>query len=306
MVGALGAAPRLARAVSFDDTPSQLRGPSSLHMPLLTLGMFGTELVWSMEMSFASPYLVELGLSKAQTAAVLVAGPISGFLVQPIIGALADASTHKWGRRRPIMLLGCLISFAAMIQLAFAKDLAAVLTVRGSESHRFCTQVLAVLAVFGVDFSVNAVMSVDRSLYIDMLPASAQGQVGAWAARLAGVGSVLGFLISHMDLPKHIPFSSFPSLVELSKSGSNEGQLKCLCIITSLVLLGTHSVTAYVARERRLTRTEQPITGVRDVIRVLSEVITNFIKTARILPEPFRWVLSVQRECSPSCPPGCC
>jgi solute carrier family 45, member 1/2/4 len=91
MVGAAGVAGVAPASIArrgtyFADAPSKIRGPPQLHLPLLTLGAFGFQLVWSMEMAFAGPFLTELGLSKSQVAAVLIAGPVSGLIVQPIIG----------------------------------------------------------------------------------------------------------------------------------------------------------------------------------------------------------------------------
>lgn len=98
-----------ARGAYFADAPSKIRGPPQLHMPLLTLGAFGFQLVWSMEMAFAGPFLTELGLSKSQVAAVLLAGPVSGFIVQPIIGGhLRVAHKHSSGSSKVSTYQACL------------------------------------------------------------------------------------------------------------------------------------------------------------------------------------------------------
>ncbi|KDN37993.1 hypothetical protein K437DRAFT_228862 [Tilletiaria anomala UBC 951] len=268
--------------VDVADQPAVLRGPPQLQLPLLTVGAFGWQLVWSMEMAFASPYLIELGLSKSQVAAVLVAGPLSGLIVQPVIGVLADGSTHRWGRRRPFLLVACLLSTAAMFLLAFANDIGRAFASTNDAKVHWISQLCAVFAVFGVDFSVNAIMSMDRSLYIDMVPPSSQGQVSAWAARLAGLGDVLGFLISHLNLPTYAPFSWFPS------------QLKCLCFMTSFFLLSTHAVTAWTAQERRLVRSVEQHLTVAAVLQHLKKVFRDFVVAARTLPPPFKWIFAVQ------------
>ena len=79
-------------------------------------------------MGYASPYLLSLGLSKSAMAAVFAAGPLSGLVVQPLVGALADSSTSRFGRRRPYMLLGTAICVVAMLLLGFTRDVAAVFT----------------------------------------------------------------------------------------------------------------------------------------------------------------------------------
>ena len=55
------------------------------------------------------------------------------------------------------------------------------------------TIIFAVVALFGIDFSVNAVQALDRALIVDTIPSSQQPDGNAWAARMLNVGSVLGF-----------------------------------------------------------------------------------------------------------------
>lgn len=61
-------------------------------LPLLAMGSLGSQCIWSSEMVFGSPYLLHLGLSKSSMAFVFVAGPLSGLIVQPVIGEPNRAS----------------------------------------------------------------------------------------------------------------------------------------------------------------------------------------------------------------------
>jgi solute carrier family 45, member 1/2/4 len=56
-----------------------------------------------------TPYLLSLGLSKSRMSAVWIAGPLSGLIVQPLVGVLADNSRSRWGRRRPFMIGGSFV-----------------------------------------------------------------------------------------------------------------------------------------------------------------------------------------------------
>lgn len=114
-------------AQTFRGRPHIL-GPKLTHLPTLTIGMLGVSMFWSVEMGYASPYLLSLGLTKSSMAAVFVAGPLSGLVVQPLMGALADNSTSPFGRRRPYMLLGTAICVVAMLLLGFTRGFAAVFT----------------------------------------------------------------------------------------------------------------------------------------------------------------------------------
>lgn len=84
-------------------------------------------------------------------ALVFVAGPLSGLFMQPIVGVLSDASTHAWGRRRPFLLVACAACSLSVLTLAFARSWVGALGFGAT-----ATRALAILAIFGIDFSVNA------------------------------------------------------------------------------------------------------------------------------------------------------
>lgn len=102
-----------------------------------------------------TPYLLSLGLTKGQTSLVWVAGPLSGLVVQPIIGAVADESTSKWGRRRPIIAIGSLIVACTVLVMGFTKEIVASFVSDSTIASRL-TIVLAVLSLYVVDFAINA------------------------------------------------------------------------------------------------------------------------------------------------------
>ena len=70
-----------------------------------------------------TPYLLQLGLTKSKTSLVWIAGPLSGLIMQPVVGVLADSSKSKWGRRRPFMVGGSLIVGACLIVLGWTAEI---------------------------------------------------------------------------------------------------------------------------------------------------------------------------------------
>lgn len=58
----------------------------------------------TVELAYGTPYLLSLGLPKALTALVWIAGPLSGILIQPLVGVYSDRFVCSYGRRRPFML----------------------------------------------------------------------------------------------------------------------------------------------------------------------------------------------------------
>ncbi|GAB1521731.1 hypothetical protein RhiTH_004828 [Rhizoctonia solani] len=199
-------------------TYKRVPGPAWVQLPLANLPILGTQFVWSAEMAFVSPYLLELGLTRAHMALVMLAAPFSGLIVQPIIGesliplsplvtgaevlliisslsgALADSSTSRWGRRRPFMLGGSVLCILSLMMLSYAKEISAWIT--GEDNHASSlglTRAIAVVAVYCIDFTLNAATAAARALAIDVLPAELQSSSGAWASRMVGAGGIIGF-----------------------------------------------------------------------------------------------------------------
>ncbi|KAJ7701716.1 major facilitator superfamily domain-containing protein [Mycena metata] len=215
---------------------ARILGPRWAHLPTLTIGLLGVQILWSVEMAYAPPYLLSLGLSKSAMAMVFLAGPLSGLLVQPIVGVLADNSTSPWGRRRPYMLAGCTLCAASMLVLGYTRQVATIFTGRANHANDLVTRWLAVLAIYVIDFSVNAVQAVDRALLVDILPSEMQASGNAWAAAMLGLGSLVGFFVGNLNLPELLPFL-----------GSSE--LQVLSVLVVVLIMTGHLRTAVLVRE---------------------------------------------------------
>ncbi|KIY49686.1 MFS general substrate transporter [Fistulina hepatica ATCC 64428] len=240
---------------------SRILGPPWAHLPIISVGLLGVQIFWSIEMSYASPYLLSLGMSKASMAIVFIAGPLSGLIMQPFIGVLADNCTSRWGRRRPFMLGGAILCVLSMLLLGFTRPVATWFTARDTNANDSLTVFLAVLSVYLIDFSINAVQAVDRAIMVDTLPSAAQPSANAWAARMLGVGSVVGFFVGNINLPALFPFL-----------GSSE--LEVLSVIVSLTLLGVHIFVAVCVKERILVNPRRHKTFLREFREMLATMTT--------------------------------
>lgn len=253
---------------------SKILGPRWLQLPALTIGLLGVQVLWSVEMSYGTPYLISLGLSKSAVAMVFLAGPISGLVVQPLIGVLADNSKSRFGRRRPYMLIGVAICMCAMLLLGFTRNFASIFTTWGSPANNVLTICLAILAIFVIDFSINAVQAVDRALLVDTLPPADQADGNAWAARMLGIGSVAGYFIGNVDMTKVFPFL-----------GST--QLEVLSVVGAFLLLAAHLATAYCVTEKVVVSSKPKEGGLK---REFKEIWEN----VRTLPIAIRQICFIQ------------
>ncbi|TGJ86951.1 hypothetical protein E0Z10_g1797 [Xylaria hypoxylon] len=189
--------------------PSIKGSSEASRMALLTLSTIGITFVWGVEQTYCTPYLLSLGLTKSKTSLVWIAGPLSGLIVQPIVGTIADRSTSRWGRRRPFILTGAIISALFLLLLGFTEDIVRFF-VKDKESAQHWTISAAVLAIYAVDFSINAVMSAARSLVVDTLPTEKQQTGSAWGSRMSAIGHGIAFATGAIDLPSLLGKSLAP------------------------------------------------------------------------------------------------
>lgn len=244
-------------------------------------------------MTYCTPYLLGLGLSKSRVSLVWVAGPLSGLVMQPVVGIVADRSTSPYGRRRPFMLGGAAVVAAALLVLGWTAEIVALLLpARADRALRAeATVALAVLSIYAVDFAINAVQASCRSLIVDTLPIQKQPLGSAWASRMVAVGSLVGYGVGALDLG--------------SVFGTRLGdtQFKQLTVVSAVALLVAVGVTSWAVEERVLVHDgKERVAGVGGVVEMFKQILA----TARSLPRRIAAICWVQfwcwiGECSSVC-----
>lgn len=126
----------MPQAASWAGTPHVKGSSESMRMALLTFSLIGLQFTWGIEMTYCTPYLLQLGLTKSRTSLVWIAGPLSGLIMQPVVGIIADRSKSKWGRRRPFMVGGSVLVGICLLVLGWTKEIVGLFvsdleTVRG-------------------------------------------------------------------------------------------------------------------------------------------------------------------------------
>ena len=75
----------------------------------MNLGFLGLQFSFGLQQGNMGPIYSYLGADEAQLPMLSLAGPITGLLIQPIIGAMSDRTGGKWGRRTPYFLFGAVL-----------------------------------------------------------------------------------------------------------------------------------------------------------------------------------------------------
>ena len=85
----------------------------------MNIGFLGLQFSFGLQQSNMGPIYSYLGADEASLPLLWLAGPMTGLLVQPLIGAMSDRTVSRWGRRTPYFLIGaiiCSLSLLAMPQ----------------------------------------------------------------------------------------------------------------------------------------------------------------------------------------------
>ncbi|KAH1284609.1 hypothetical protein KXV52_008280 [Aspergillus fumigatus] len=256
----------MPQAARWVGSPSIKGKSESMRMALLTFSLLGLQFTWGIEMTYCTPYLLQLGLTKSRTSLVWIAGPLSGLIIQPLIGVIADRSRSKWGRRRPFMVVGSCIVAVCLLVLGWTTEIVS-LFVKDAEKAKNVTIALAVLSIYAVDFAINIVQACCRSLIVDTLPIPLQQAGSAWATRMSAIGQLISYVIGSIDT-----VSLFGAII-------GDTQFKQMTVIAALSLIGAVSVTSYSVKERILI-TARDSDGKAGAVQVISQLF----KTTMDLP----------------------
>ncbi|CAN1235402.1 Sucrose transport protein SUC5 [Linum perenne] len=171
----------------------------------------GIQFGWALQLSLLTPYVQLLGIPHKWASLIWLCGPISGMIVQPIVGYHSDRCTSRFGRRRPFIAGGTACVALAVILIGFAADIgvaAGDVVVAGKSKPR-------AIAVFVVGFWIldvanNMLQGPCRALLGDMSGTSHRKTrvANAFYSFFMAVGNVLGYAAgSYSDLYKVFKFT---------------------------------------------------------------------------------------------------
>ena len=189
-----------------------------LQIVYMCLGFFGIQFAWGLQQGNMSAIYARLGADPDKIAMLWLAAPVTGLVVQPIIGYFSDRTWCRLGRRRPYFLGGALFSVLALILMPLSPAIW-----------------VAAMALWILDTSVNAGMEPFRAFVGDILPEK-QRKIGyTMQSIMIGAGAVLALympqFLTNMGVSIEAPLGHIPDTVKYS------------FFIGSVVLLITIAVT---------------------------------------------------------------
>lgn len=156
------------------------------------LGFFGLQFAWQMRIILSGPVTEGLGASPFIFGLIWLAGPVTGMVVQPIIGALSDNTQTPLGRRRPYLLAGALLASIAL--WAFPNS-AAIANLIGEKLHigmpALAGLFVAAIMIWIIDACVNAAQGPYRALIPDNVVPEQHAVANSYLSFAIGLGSVI-------------------------------------------------------------------------------------------------------------------
>ncbi|NEP18969.1 MAG: SLC45 family MFS transporter [Leptolyngbya sp. SIO4C1] len=150
----------------------------------MNFGFLGIQFGWGLQMANASAIFESLGAEVHQLPLLWLAAPLTGLIVQPVIGFMSDRTWTPLGRRRPYFLGGAILSSIALVFMPNSPNLW-----------------VAAGLLWLLDASVNVSMTPFRSFVSDLVPDHQQTAGFSMQSLLLGLGAVIAsalpWLIAH-------------------------------------------------------------------------------------------------------------
>ncbi|MBT6162236.1 MAG: MFS transporter [Crocinitomicaceae bacterium] len=224
----------------------------------MSFGFLGIQFGFALQGGNMSRIFQTLGATPDELPGLWIAAPLTGLLVQPIIGYMSDRTWHpRWGRRRPFFLIGAVLSSLALFFMPFSSALW-----------------MAAGFLWILDASINISMEPFRALVADKLPEEQRNFGFVIQTLIIGIGtwvaSNLPWLVTRLGVSNEAAAGEIPDSVFYSFA------------IGAAVFLITILITVFTTEEepplnleefeREKLNSEGVFTGLREIVKSVAEM----------------------------------
>ena len=240
--------------VSSDDERRPLM--TTANMAWMNLGFFGVQFSFGLTQSAVNPIFLFLGAEAHSLPILNIAGPITGLLIQPLIGAMSDKTwSPRFGKRRPFIIGGAIV----MILILFLFPLVTALW-------------MAVICLWLVDAGNNTSMEPYRALISDRLRKIQIPKGFLIQSMFTGAGAVLA------NVSLFIFQKIFP--------GGDEGSVPTWVFVVFWFGAVCAIVTVGVAmmRTKEVEPTDEELAHMRTQSKGISATVREVAEAVRVMP----------------------
>jgi maltose/moltooligosaccharide transporter len=238
----------------------------------MSFGFLGIQFGWGLQLANMSAIYTKLGADPDRIPILWLAGPVTGLLIQPVIGSMSDRTWNRLGRRRPYFLTGAILS---SIALFFMPDSTALW--------------IAATLLWILDASINVSMEPFRAFVADKLNVEQRTAGFIMQSFFIGIGATLAnalpFLFSQLGVKGTTP-SGIPLTVQYS---FKIGAVVFLLTVLWTVFTSKEYPPADIEEFRRMRQEKSGITkGFTEIISALFEMPATMIQLAIV--QFFTWL----------------
>src|ERR687883_615052 len=171
----------------------------------MSFGFLGIQFGWGLQLANMSPIYKYLHAEESSLPYLWLAGPITGLIIQPIIGSMSDRTWNRLGRRRPYFLVGAIL---ASIALFFMPDSPVLWMAAG--------------LLWILDASINVSMEPFRAFVADKLNTDQRTAGFVMQSFFIGIGQTLANVLPYLfrrwgvDAPGAQPARTIPTSIDYS------------------------------------------------------------------------------------------
>jgi maltose/moltooligosaccharide transporter len=228
----------------------------------MNFGFFGIQYSFGLQQANMSPIYKYLGADEASLPLLWLAGPITGLLVQPIIGAMSDRTISRWGRRTPYFMIGAMLCSICLLFMPYSPTL------------WFAASLLWIL-----DAANNVTMEPYRAYVSDRLNANQHSLGFLTQSAFTGLAQTLAYLT--------------PSLLfwfGLNKDAVNDSNIPYITVIAFLIgsVLSLTTVWWSVHSTPELPLTSQERENILAKPTGIKATLAEIVEAVREMPQAMR------------------
>lgn len=229
----------------------------------MSFGFLGIQFGFALQNANVSRIFQTLGAKIDDIPILWIAAPITGFLVQPIIGYISDRTWHpKFGRRRPFFFMGAVFSSLALFLMPNSSALW-----------------MAAILLWVLDASINISMEPFRAFVGDKLPAEQQTTGYAMQTFFIGTGAVIASLLPYF-------FTNVLGFSNTAAEGIIPDSVKYSFFIGAIVFLASVLWTVLSTDEfppEDIAKWEQEKLKSKGVFNGIIEIVQGVFKMPKIM-----------------------
>lgn len=223
----------------------------------MSFGFLGIQFGWGLQMANMSAIYEYLGARADQIPILWLAAPLTGLIVQPIIGHASDRTWGPLGRRRPYFLAGAILSSAALILMPRSSALW-----------------MAAGLLWVLDASINISMEPFRAFVADLLPEAQRTRGFAMQSLFIGLGAVIAsalpYLLTNVFHVGSSHTGAIPFTVRLS---FRIGAVAFLgAVLWTIITTKEYPPDDFADFERHKAEQRGPLSGAREILASIAEM----------------------------------